>query len=445
MDIISLINIFGILIILTSLIDFKISLALYLSFIILVPFVHIEIGGYTIYENRLLPLLFIFFLYHYYKRSHMKLDFKIVLPFIFLFIAILYLSFFNDEVPFSYQLTLWSGTFITVGLVSFIVWNQINVEPKTISYLKWSLIGSLFIACIYGIYLSQINGDNVYTSLLSQRYNIMDSAGFFTDNVKDSRLSFTKASKIQSTAVHPMTWSLLLCFSLVFTFIQLVKTKALVYWGILILLLSNLLISGVRTGIAATAIAGIYFLIRYKKSKSLLIGGIIACVLLVVIDMNPDLSNLFSSFVDISGKKSDVSGSSIQMRLSQLNGALDVIKGHEWFGRGYGWAQYYLEIHGTHPVLLAFESLFFIVICNSGIAGIIVWSLFFVALFRIPRKVLTSKFDIYTIDSLIILFFFYTMGTGEYGYMKFFALFYSFLLGLLLNMERTNQAATCQP
>ena len=40
-------------------------------------------------------------------------------------------------------------------------------------------------------------------------------------------------------------------------------------------------------------------------------------------------------------------------------------------------------------------------------------------------------------DTFIIVYAAYATGTGEYGYMPFFAVFYSFLLGYLFKNEKS--------
>jgi len=77
------------------------------------------------------------------------------------------------------------------------------------------------------------------------------------------------------------------------------------------------------------------------------------------------------------------------------------------------------------------------VLCNSGFLGLIIWILFFSLLFQVNRKILNSYVDIYLMDSFIIVYAAYSTGTGEYGYMPFFAFFYSFLLGYLISNKQS--------
>ena len=124
------------------------------------------------------------------------------------------------------------------------------------------------------------------------------------------------------------------------------------------------------------------------------------------------------------------------MRLEQFQGAVNEIRGHELVGKGFGWSSNYIKENGYHPVLLAFESLVFVVLCNSGIIGAFIWILFFLLLLRLNRKLISSEIDIYLLDTLVIVFVAYAIGTGEYGYIQFFAVFYTFLLSYLFTSQQ---------
>jgi hypothetical protein len=252
----------------------------------------------------------------------------------------------------------------------------------------------------------------------------------------EGRLDFSSASKIQSTMAHPMTWTMLLCFSIIILIAIYLKTKNKKLWFLIGLIGFNILISGVRTGIAALAIGFIYYLVSYRNIKLIILTLVALLVMIIVIQSNESLSNLFTSFTDISGQKSDVSGSSISMRLNQLQGTINEIQGNEWAGKGYGWTGYYMSSNGVHPVILAFESIVFMVLCNSGFVGAFIWIIFFLLLYLLNRKILTLKIDIFLMDTLIVVYAAYSIGTGEYGYMTFFAIFYSFLLAYLLKNEK---------
>jgi hypothetical protein len=296
------------------------------------------------------------------------------------------------------------------------------------------------VAGIYGLFLTQMNGVNPYTSLISNYFGIMDSADIYT--ALPSRLDFSTAGKIQATMNHPMTWTLVLCLSAVVFGSFYLKSKKKIYLLLLVLVGFNILVSGVRTGIAALTIGFIYFLLKRRNFKLIVLTILVISLFAIAVQTNEDLSNLFSSFVDISGQKSDIQGSSITMRIDQLEGALKEIEGCELVGRGYSWHGYYLNIHDSHPILLDFESLIFIVLCDSGIIGIIIWIIFILLLLRLQRKMLKNKTEILLLDSLVIVYVSYSIGTGEYGYMPFFAIFYTVILSYLSNYGYINKVST---
>jgi hypothetical protein len=339
------------------------------------------------------------------------------------------------DMPWNMQFDIWRASFMRTCIVSFIVWNIGLSDEKSLIYFKWAFIISMVIAGIYGLFLMRMNGLNPYTTLVTNYFGIEDAAENYSK--RESRLDFSTASKIQATMIHPMTWTLILCFTLIIFVVMYLKTKNRKLWLLIGLFAFNILISGVRTGIATLTIGIVYFLIRFRKFKLIFSILILLSLLTLIIQSNDSLSNVFASFIDVSGKKSDVQGSSIMMRLEQLQGSFDEIKGHELTGKGYGWTGYYISLNGKHPVILAFESLVFMVLCNSGYIGALVWIIFFILLYHLNRKLLHEKNDIYLMDVFIITYAAYATGTGDYGYISFFAIFYSFLLAYLMNIQRS--------
>lgn len=422
-------------IIILSFLDLKLSIAVYISYLILVPFLEIRLAGLSLSYNLVNTLLFAVFLYHSLVKKSFKLNFQVITPFLFLYFSLLFLSMFTDGLPWSDQFNGWRASFMQTCLISFIIWNLALSDLKLLIYFKWAFLISISIAGVYGVYLMKLEGLNPYINMLSDYFGKDDVSLRFSE--MEGRLDFSSASKIQATMAHPMTWTLILCFSIIALSGIYTRTKNEKLWFLFALLGFNALISGVRTGIAALAIGFIYFLIRNRNIKLIIITFFLMVGLTVVIQSNESLSNLFASFTDVSGQKSDVSGSSITMRLNQLQGSINEIRGQELVGKGYGWTGYYLSENGTHPVILAFESLIFMVLCNSGFLGLMVWILFFILLFNVNRKILNLKTDVYLMDSFIIVYAAYSTGTGEYGYMPFFAVFYSFMLGYLSTYKQS--------
>jgi hypothetical protein len=421
---------FAISIIVFSFIDLKLSVAIYLAYLILVPYLEFKVAGFSLSYNLVNTVLFMVFLYQSFFSKRFNLDFKFIAPFLFLYISLLYISLFADGLLWSKQFSSWRVSFMQTCLVSFILWNLALTDEKTVLFIKRAFLIAITIAGIYGIYLMKMEGINPYINFLAEYFGRNDASLEYAK--LESRLDFSTASKIQSTMNHPMTWGIVLCFSFITTIAFYIKSQNKILWFLFVLIGLNILISGVRTGLAALTFGYIYFLIRSKNIKGIILLFAAVVVIALFVRSNDSLSNIFASFTDVSGQKSDIKGSSISLRLQQLNGALNEIRGIELVGNGYGWAGYYVSTYGLHPVIMGFESLIFIVLCNSGFLGLLVWIIFFFLILMLNRKLLLFKTDVYLMDSFLIVYVTYAAVTGEYGYIAFFSFFYSFLLAYFI-------------
>lgn len=386
----------------------------------------INLAGVSLSYNLVNALLFVVFLYHVIVSKDIKINYQGIIPFLFLYFSLLFLTFFAKETPWGFQFNSWRASFMQTCLVAFIIWNLALNDQKFITYFKWAFIISITIAAVYGLFLMKMGGTNPYTSALAEYFGKDDMAVSFSK--MQARLDFSTAAKIQSTMAHPMTWTMLLNISIITIAGLFSKTNDIKLLFLLILLLFNVFISGVRTGIAALTIGYVYYLFVNRNFKLILLTLVGLTTLTVVIQSNESLSNLFASFTDLSGQKSNISGSSITMRLNQLEGTFEEIKGNELFGKGYGWTNYYLTNYGLHPVILAFESLIFMILCNSGIIGMGIWGIFFFMLLSLNRKLVMDKDHVILLDTLVITYAAYAVGTGEYNYMPIFAMYYLFLV-----------------
>ncbi len=431
---------FSLILVILPFYNINLAVAFYIAYMILVPYLQIKIGITLSYN--LINIIFLAVFLFQYKKQGISLDFTIIKPFLFLYIALLILTLFEWVTPWEFQLNRWRTSFMRTCIIPFILWNVSLKDMKMLKHIQWALIISTVIACFYGIFLMQLEGSNPYTSYLVDYFGIEYDAAEVYEETDSARLDFSTAAKIQSTFEHPMMWCLFLCFISLIFFSYATKKGTdyrWLYWSLLVLVGFNILISGVRTGIVAVAIAFLYYILQKRNWKIFIFTFIAVIVAFFVIESNESLSNLFLSFTDVAGTKSDVKGSSIAMRLSQLQGAFDEIEGNLLVGKGYNWSNYYLSANEIHPVLLGFESLLFIVLCNHGLIGIGIWIIFFILLFRTQRKMNLSRNDVLLMDCMVILFFSYAILTGEYGYLSFFAVYYTFLMSWLIQHESESE------
>ena len=187
------------------------------------------------------------------------------------------------------------------------------------------------------------------------------------------------------------------------------------------------MICGVRSVLGGLAVAVAYYLVVGRNAKFFGALLVLAFVGILIVLQIPELAVYLGSIVDINNSTGAVSGSSIDMRLDQLYGAVEEADANPIWGLGYSWTTYYQTLFGNHPVCLAFESLLYVIICNFGISGFIIWGVMSVLIvwnnFRFDLK------EKVVVDALFVFYIAYSSITGEYGYMKLFLIFYILLLG----------------
>lgn len=422
-----ILSIWLILIILLAFFNIKSCICLYTAYLILVPFLNINIGGLNLQYNLVNLLILLGFIIKYrYKLN--KLDYKIFKPFIFLFVFYLIMMPFQDF-PLSNSLNIWRSNLMSSILFPFIIWNAYRFDSSLYKPIKYTFITCISIALIYGLLLTTMPGINPYLMIImpisGKEFN--DLYAFANDGRVFGRIS--------SVFGHPMTFGLFLSLSSVYLYYTRKSFKYNIGLILLFICLLNILFCGVRSAIGGTVIGFIVYLILSRKIK-LAISIVITIICLIqIIQFIPGMNNYVESITDINNKRQAINGSSTDMRIEQLNGALNEIETCPFVGKGYGWVQNYKEVKGDHPVLLAFESLIFVTLCDNGFLGIIAWILSICLCYKQSRQY-KEKWKI--IFTLYITYIAYSCITGEYGYLKYTMIFYTILFIEINNTYKFN-------
>ena len=110
-------------------------------------------------------------------------------------------------------------------------------------------------------------------------------------------------------------------------------------------------------------------------------------------------------------------------------------------GRGYAWSSTYLAAKTIHPKLLAFESLIYVILCNIGYLGLLIWIIFSIKYLKFikPIKNEPKKMALLT---LFVVYISYSCITGEYNYMKYFMIFFVVILANFNNNLSNNKYET---
>ena len=419
MQIISLIQgLWVALIILMFFVKLRTGICLYVAYMILVPYMNINLG-INLQWNMVNTLLLVAFLISFNKGKKKNISYEPFIPFLFLFLAQLLEMPFQSDVPLGFAFNSFRLNLMTYMILPFVIWNSAE-DAKLCVQLKKTVVVSICIAFGYGLFLTTIAGQNPYQMLImaangeewNEHYAAVGGGRIF--------------GRISSVFGHPMTYGLFLGMSLVYIYAIRDYFNKYVWMVLLFGIIAAIFLCGIRSPIGALFATVLMFLFLNHKIKLMIQVGMVGCLGYVIISSIPD----FNSYVEsiFSDNKSEVAGSSMEMRMSQMEGCLIEIKNNPLFGKGYGWTGYYEKNFGDHPIMLAFESLAYVVLCNSGFVGVIIWIVFIAMYLKNAKLFLKNKVLCNSAITLMVYYVAYSMITGEYGYMKFLVLFYTFIL-----------------
>ena len=389
----------------------RVGLTLFLIYIIIVPFVNFLNFGANLLNMLLIAAVF-------FRFKIKSIDVTPFKPFIFLYIAQLVMIPFHDSVSHEYQLHVLRSDFMGTLFLPFAIHNVMQNVKSSVNSFSSTLFAIIIVAAGYSLLLTLTVGFNPYITVIMPLNGQEFREGLALAN--DDRIF----GRISGVFAHPMKNGLFLALSSIFI-ISKINSKKLSSQKLLLFLLSAVLITtlliGVRSAIAALGISVAFFFLIEKKAKLnfATLAGLL-CIVLVIVSI-PGLSDYTNSIVD--SESSKVKGSSLEMRVQQFDGCMKEIQSNPAFGNGYAWTNYYRENVGLHPTMLAFESLLIVVLSNSGFVGLIVWIIMLFIYYRLIRNKLDStKFHL--LLTLMVLYITFSLITGEYGYLKYFMIFY---------------------
>ena len=407
------------LIILMFFVKIRTGICLYVAYILLVPYMNINLGINL--QWNLVNILMLFALFvNTTGKSNRTYDFRPFVPFIILYIAQLLELPFQNRVPLNYSFNAFRLDLMMNLIPSFVIWNYSSVDDSLKKQLRNTSIVCICIAFGYGLFLTTTGGINPYQIAISAANGVEWNKEYSA--VVEGRLF----GRISSVFAHPMNYGLFLGLSLVFLLSvkEHIKKYKMIIMAVGIIL--AIFLSGIRSPIGALFATVLAYLLLMHKIRLMVQVGLIGCIGYLIIMSIPEMANYVGSI--FSDKGSNTEGSSLELRMTQLEGCIYEIRNNPLFGNGYGWTDYYKENFGDHPVIIAFESLIYVVLCNSGYIGIGIWAFFFVKLFFNTKKIISNSHIVVYVLTLFTYYLSYTVITGEYGYMKFAVLFYTLIL-----------------
>jgi len=180
----------------------------------------------------------------------------------------------------------------------------------------------------------------------------------------------------------------------------------------------GIVVCGCRTvWVSAVLSIACYYMWAFQLKRNVMYGIIAMMLMVISYHTIPAVEEKVNQVTDIFAENSEVSGSSFQLRMSQYMTVAIHIEGHEWLGLGKGYWEY---MHTKDPesvrCLYGVESVILQTLLERGIVGLVLWAAFYTAIFlyfwrnRKRRKKLTGLGV-----SILSLYLFYSIGTGELG------------------------------
>lgn len=398
----------------------KYGVALYIAYLLLVPYLQISIGVSLSFNFVNLLVLFIFILKHRLLDKS-EIDILPIKPFILFFVLFLLLIPIQFDTPYYEQVNMFRQTFMTVIFTPLVVWNVMRLNPNSVKIFEGILLTCIVVAGIYGLLLTQTPGINPYIIMID---NIMGQ-DFNSDYALDEgggRLF----GRISSVFFHPMTYGLFLGLSIIFVYSLWGKWNKFFLSVVMAIIVVNLVTCGVRSVIGGVFFAFVYYVIKSKNYRLAIYTFVLLLFGLLYVGANSEMGDYLGSMLKSDGEGVQ-RGSSMEMRLDQLIATFHEIQDCFFQGKGYGWTDYYMREHEAHPTIYGFESLLYVILCNGGLLGVLIWYLFLKNNLMITSEIAQEKAPI--INSLLVFYVSYACITGEYNYMKYYIVFYVIMLG----------------
>lgn len=389
----------------------------------LVPFSTFKFLGISL-EFNYVSILVLFIGIMNILNKKLEVNYLFLKPLIYFTLFFAFSILFTDSLDRTSQVQILRNFVLTNFILPILVWLFFDTKESLYKVSKVIII-CLVIMMLYGVYCF-VTQSNPYVSLLSVVLNQLDLNLVFAGKERGGLVG-----RIQSTMFHPFLWSVFLNLSLFL--LMIFREKKITYTTTLFICISllNLLICGTRSGIVSFLVGFVFFLLvsNPKTRLSLLFGLLV----IPLIGIDTSVFGKYQSMVDsiiffYDVNKGDIGGSSLVLRLQQLEGAIELwLNGGVLFGNGFGWCANYYLIKGDHPILLGFESIIYVALIDNGLLGLFVWGVFFIYLFKINRET-SNKSNIQNrntyllVVSYILSYVFFILITGIFG-LNFFLIF----------------------
>lgn len=311
--------------------------------------------------------------------------------------------------------TIYSGgvvllSFVIDVLIPVILFVSIIERMSYNEYLSWfkAYIIIYISVAVYGI-VAYILGFNPFVELLESTLK--------TGRVLVHTYAETlRGARAQGTVYHPINFGALMVFGLALLFClnHVKKIKILYLWSIIICFFIAIFMSNSRTplafGLCFIVIQSLYlnankkFLVYTASIISLLVLASTSNYIAVKIE-----SLLVIFFPDMG---ENMNGSTLNMRTLQFYVSLKYFLQSPLFGNGLEFSRYLISSQ-VETELYNSESLFFVLMINFGLVGILGYSHFFYAIYNLKKQIVgLNRAHSSLFFSLILGYLVFVIATG---------------------------------
>ena len=425
-----------ILILLLSFVKLKVGVSLFLLYMICVPFVMINIGDKTLGVNVINTTFLVSYLLHVYLKNE-KIDWQPFVPFIAYYLLALVVIPLQSGMPLIDMFDQWRKDVMMYTFLPFVMWNVMKNDHSSIKLFKNTILLGIVIAVAYGLFLTTQGGNNPYQMIMliisGGNGNDVDWAAYYS--AFGSGRIF---GRISSIFQHPMQFALFLGFSSIYVFFIRKYFKKPVFVVLVAAIGFMAVACGVRSVLGGLVVTTVYYFLKERNLRMAAYIVFFGIFFYLVVSQIPMMSAYLGSVADINNSSGAISGgSSIGSRIDQFYGAIDEMKNDPYLGLGYGWTDYYQRLYGNHPVCYAFESLLMVIICNYGAYGFVLWGILICGVLQNNTKMNFKETSL--VNALFVFYVSYSCITGDYGYVKFFLIFYVLMLGESLTNDSEDE------
>lgn len=305
---------------------------------------------------------------------------------------------------------------IVVSLSYFIVlpflWNDIKA-PISPERIKKFLLSTTVLMFSYSL-ITKVVGSNPYHLYISTFSPAPDVANLY--------MGTNDRFRISSFFGHPMDYGLICAYWMLGAF-QLLELKAISKREVIFLAL----VSGVSVGMANSRLPMLLWIVAFGSAmlfgrvwKTNLSIKLATGISALIIGLSFGTNSIIGQTLRIFNDSEAVTGSSMSMRITQLEASTSLALQKPIFGHGLG---YIVETMGFNPEekdgaveedFAGFESILFAIPIEQGYLGLatlllIYVELFYISLVQKPKMTWNYSFII------IVLFIAYQIGTGMLG------------------------------